>query len=144
MERPLSAARDALAAGRWAEARAFYENALQHAESAEACEGLSEALWWLNEVTGAIRMRERAYALARASGDAATAIRNATWISRLFAGFGNAAASDGWLARAESLADESGPTVERAYVELMRAKKAADAEAAECHAARALDIARDF
>jgi DNA-binding NarL/FixJ family response regulator len=144
MERSLCAARDALAAGRWIDARTLYENALQDAESAEACEGLSQALWWLDDVAEAVRMRERAYVLARAAGDAATAIRNATWISRLLASFGNAAASDGWLARAESLAEEAGPTIERAYVELMRAKKAADAETAECHAARALGIARDF
>lgn len=141
----LCAARDALAAGRWADARQQYEAALQERECAEALEGLSEALWWLNDVAGAIRARERAYALARASGDLAAAIRTAAWISRGHAtGYGNAAASDGWLARAESLAEEAGPTLERAYVEVMRAKKAGDPQTAECHAARALAIAREF
>ena len=141
----LSTARQALAVGDWAGARKLYEAALQEEECAEVFEGLSESLWWLNDATAAIRTRERAYTLARQSGDLAAAIRAAVWLSRGHAtGFGNAAASDGWLARAETLAEEAGPRVERAYVELMRAKKAGDPETAAGHASRALAIAREF
>ncbi|MDQ3693936.1 MAG: hypothetical protein M3464_09945 [Chloroflexota bacterium] len=40
---------EAIARGAWAEARASFEAALTHRETAETYEGLSWTVWWLND-----------------------------------------------------------------------------------------------
>jgi DNA-binding NarL/FixJ family response regulator len=98
--------------GRWAEARALFEDQLASEETPEACEGLSWAAWWLDDEETVFQARERAYRLYKQGGDAASAARMATWLAVDHLDFhGAAAVASGWLQRAHRLLDplEAGP-----------------------------------
>ena len=56
--------------------------------------------------------------------------------------FGNAAAANGWLQRAERLLDEAGPCSERGWFEQLRGKMTPDPAATARHARQAVEIAR--
>ena len=65
--------------GRWAEARARFEQAAGAEETPEAFEGLSWAAWWLDDAEAVFAARERAYHLYKEAGTCAGAARMATW-----------------------------------------------------------------
>ena len=109
---------------------------------AQALEAKSEELWWRDEVPESIAFRERAFARARECGDLRDAIRIAGWLAREHISLGNAAISDGWIARAERIAEEIGSCPEMVWIELIRAKRAPDAATCEQHAMRAWEIGR--
>ncbi len=133
----------ALARGDWAEARSQLEAAIVSRESALALEGLSEALWWLEEVGPSLAFRAQAYALFREAGEPCRAARVALWLARNYIGdFGNLAAAHGWLQRAERLVAEAGDCAERGWLEQLQSKLSADPAGAAEHADRALEIAR--
>jgi hypothetical protein len=58
----LATGHDALAAGRWEEARAAFAAALAVRETPEALDGMGVALWWLGETRASVTHTERAYA----------------------------------------------------------------------------------
>jgi DNA-binding NarL/FixJ family response regulator len=117
----------ALAAGEWERARAGFEVVLEGEPSPDAEEGLGRALWWLRNPDEAIVHMERAYAGFRDRGDAARAARSALWLSREYqAVHGNAAASNGWYARAEGLLRDAPPAAEHGWLALTRAERASD------------------
>jgi DNA-binding NarL/FixJ family response regulator len=136
----LEEAARALAAGDWEAARSRFEAALEERPSPEAHEGLGRALWWLQELDGAILHVEQAYAAFRDRGDRTRASRAALWLSREYlAGRGNAAASNGWYARAEGLLRGVAPTGDHGWLALTRAERTGDpaemrAIAEEAHA----------
>jgi ATP/maltotriose-dependent transcriptional regulator MalT len=133
----------ALRSGDWAGARALFEAAIAREETIPALEGLSDALFWLDEIGPSIDRRQRAYALYREAGDDCGAARVALFLARTyFSAYGNAAVGNGWLQRAERLLDEVGPCRERGWLEQLRAKTAPDAAATARHARRAVEIAR--
>jgi hypothetical protein len=74
----------ALAAGDWTGARAAFERALAGGESAEALDGLGQALWWLNELAEALELRQRAYAEFVRRGERGRAIGIAVFLAREF------------------------------------------------------------
>lgn len=97
---------EALEAGRWADARAAFEEALVGTGSADALAGLGDALFFLGDVGESVRCRERAYAASRRAGNVMEAIDSAVWLCLVYGmSLGNEAAARGWLARAESMAD---------------------------------------
>jgi LuxR family transcriptional regulator, maltose regulon positive regulatory protein len=101
-----------LRAGRWAAARAAFDEALADRETAEACEGLSWAAWWLDDAEAVFAARERAYRLYRGYGDPRGAARMATWLAVDQLDFHGAwSVAGGWLRRAHRLLDplEPGP-----------------------------------
>jgi DNA-binding NarL/FixJ family response regulator len=101
-----------LQAGRWAQARAVFQQAVVTDETPEALEGLSWAAWWLDDSDAVFGARERAYRLYKARGDRASAARMATWLAADQLDFhGAAAVANGWLRRAQRLLDplEPGP-----------------------------------
>ena len=133
---------EALAAGDWAGARAAFEAALAVEEFPEALDGLGRALWWLRESDKAVVYRERAYSGFRRDGQLARAARIALWLSREYAMvWGNEAAANGWLARAERLLVDVAPDAERGWLELARAERARDSDLSGRLAAAALDVA---
>src|SRR4029453_548511 len=69
----LATGRDALAAGRWEEARAAFAAALADGETPEALDGMGVALWWLGETRASVTLTERAYAGFRRAGDIVSA-----------------------------------------------------------------------
>src|SRR5215216_5217156 len=133
---------EALASGDWARARVAFDAALAIEEFPEALDGLGRALWWLRESEQAVVFRERAYSGFRRDGQLARAARIALWLSREYAlVWGNEAAANGWLARAERLLADIAPDAERGWLELARSERVRDPDAARRLAASALDVA---
>jgi DNA-binding NarL/FixJ family response regulator len=133
---------EALAAGEWAAARVAFESAVSVEESAEALDGLGRALWWLRESEQAVVFRERAYSGFRRDGQLARAARIALWLSREYAlVWGNEAAANGWLARAERLLADVAPDAEQGWLELARSERAREPAESARLAAGALDVA---
>lgn len=138
----VAAGYEALASADWAGARAAFESTLEVAESPEALDGLGRALWWLRDTRGAIVQRERAYAGFRRDGELARAARIALWLSREYAlAFGNDAAANGWLARAERLLRDVAPGAEQGWLDLARSERAATAEDSAALAESAMSVA---
>jgi hypothetical protein len=107
---------EALATGDWPAARAAFEAAVGAAELPEALDGLGRALWWLRDAEQAVVFRERAYSGFRRDGELARAARVALWLSREYAlVWGNNAAANGWLARAERLLADVAPDAEQGW-----------------------------
>ena len=133
---------EALACGDWAGARAAFEAALDVEEFPEALDGLGRALWWLRESEQAVVYRERAYSGFRRDGQLARAARTALWLSREYAlVWGNEAAANGWLSRAERLLADVAPDAEQGWLDLARAERAREPAAAVLLAASVLEIA---
>jgi hypothetical protein len=65
----LATAGEALAAGRWGEARASFEEIVEIEDSGEALFGLALALWWLRDPVNSVHLPERAFGLFRRKGD---------------------------------------------------------------------------
>jgi tetratricopeptide (TPR) repeat protein len=111
----------ALAAGDWTGARSAFEQALADGETAEALDGLGQALWWLNEPAEALELRQRAYAEFVRRRERPPAIGIAVFLAReFFTVHGNLAATTGWLARAQSLLEEEGACPQVVWLELTR------------------------
>ena len=116
---------EALRQGQWERARAGFEAALAHAESAEALEGLAEAAWWLEDASEVLSARQRAYHLFRRRGEDVNAGRMATEL-----GFDHAvfrlelAVANGWFQRAHRLLDEHSPVTEQVWLGLREAEVA--------------------
>jgi DNA-binding CsgD family transcriptional regulator len=148
----LAAAGSALGRADWAEARDLYERALAIAESAEGLEGLAVASWWQDDVTTAIKARERAYVLRQEAGQTLEAARLAGFLAWDHGAMrGATAVANGWLQRARRLASELPPSAEQGWLLLIEASFHLDTdpkavlrlstEAAEfAHAQGALDI----
>ena len=133
----------ALARGDWTGARKHFEASLDREETTAALEGLSEALFWLEEIGPSIERLTRAFLLHQEAGDACRAARAALWLAMsYFSALGNGAAGNGWLQRAERLLDHAGPCAERGWLVQLRGKMTPDAATAVGHAREALAIAR--
>jgi DNA-binding NarL/FixJ family response regulator len=142
-EDPVARGAAALAIGDWASARSHFEAALQREETPSTLEGLSDALYWLEELESSLDHRRRAYALYRARGDECGAARAAMWLARAyFSLYANGAVGNGWLGRAERLLNEAGDCSERGWLLQLRGKVIPDAAAAVDHARQAVAIAR--
>jgi DNA-binding CsgD family transcriptional regulator len=141
---PVHEGRAALARGDWAAARGAFREALSRADTPEACHGLAVAEEWAGNFEAAVRLYERAFAGYRARGETRQpAVIAGRELSFLHAAvFGNLAAANGWLARARSLADESGECVEAGWVELAEALATDDPDQIGAHAWAATVIAR--
>ncbi len=140
---PIARGATALARGDWASARSHFESALRREETAPALEGLSDALYWLEEFGSSIDHRRRSYALCRERGDVSRAARAAIWLARAyFSLYANAAVGNGWLRRAERILNEAGDCSERGWLVQLRGKVLPDAAAAVGHARQAVAIAR--
>jgi len=141
----VASGREALAAGRWVEARAAFGEALSHEASAEALAGLGEAAWWLGETTTAVQHLESAFAAFVRSGRYAEATFTAMNLYFTFRiSLGWRAVARGWLHRAARLVDENGLPALGGWVLLMTAHDSDDAVRSERAARGALERARDF
>jgi DNA-binding CsgD family transcriptional regulator len=135
----------ALALGDWTGARQHFEGSLEQRETPAALEGLSDALFWLEEIGQSIERRTRACTIYQESGDACRAARAALWLAMTYvSALGNVAAGNGWLQRAERWIEQAGPCAERGWLVQLRGKMTPDAATAVDHARAALEIARRF
>jgi uncharacterized protein HemY len=90
----LVSAGEALAAGRWQEARDGFEAALQIEESGGAVFGLALALWWLRDPVRSVQLQERAFAMFRRDRDQENAFLAAMYLCLGYdMTFGNLSAS---------------------------------------------------
>jgi DNA-binding CsgD family transcriptional regulator len=139
----LSRGTSALAGGDWAAARVCFEEAIRLKNTAEALDGMAQALFSDGDYAGAIDRGEQAFAAFRARGDDVRAAACARFVGYLYGVVhGNGAAMSGWLGRAVRLIDTAGDCPERARIELTRAVVAADPVARERHLAAAVEIAQ--
>ena len=143
---PLAPGEEALARCDWAAAKAAFEAALvEDPDDPRALDGLAMAVFWLGDLDAPRGLRERAYVEYRRRGDARRAAAAAVFVSGEYRISGeNAAAARGWLARAERCLEGVPLCSEHGAIELERAKLGSNAEVAEQHARRALEIARQL
>lgn len=133
----------ALKCGEWAAARTHFEAEIQRHETAQAVEGLAEALFWLEEIASSLEHRTRAYTLYWENGELCRAAHAALWLGMEYASaYGNMVVAGGWMQRAERLLNELPPCVEHGWLELFRGKMSGDIVAETRHAQSALEIAR--
>lgn len=124
----------------WEAARVHFEQVLERGESADALDGLGEALQWLGDYEGAITARERAFAAYRRRGRPLEASDQARWLAFLHgAVHGNEAAAMGWFARAEGLLDGLEEAPQHGWLALDRAPLARDRGERERLAARGIE-----
>jgi tetratricopeptide (TPR) repeat protein len=137
--------REALAAADWRRARVLFEQAAEFAETAEALDGLGEALQFGGEHARAIEVKERALAEYERRGLPAEAAELARWLAFLYVSVhGNPAAANGWMARAESLLEGVEECAAHGWLILDRAPWSSDASEREQLATEAIAIARRY
>ena len=143
---PLADGLAALEARDWATARSLLEQAVADERGValpEVLDGLADARWWGGDVAAAIEARELAVGRWRALGQIDRAVRGAVWIAIEYAdAIGHEAASDGWFARARTLAGGKPTRGASGWIALGRAALAADPTEQAESAAAALDAAR--
>jgi DNA-binding CsgD family transcriptional regulator len=141
----IAAGRRALAAGDWDAARDCFEQAAALGETAEVLDGLGEAMQFGGEQRRAIELKERAFAEYERRGLRAEAAELARWLAFLYASVhGNAAAANGWMARAESLLEGVEECAAHGWLMLDRAPWTSDASERERFATAAIAIARRY
>ncbi len=141
----LESARAAFARGEFAAACELYEAALAGEPSAEALDGLGEALWFSGDIDAGIARREEAYAELRRSGEVARAAEIALWlVIEQATSLGNQTAAGGWFKRAERMLGEAPLCPAHAQLEVHRAQQAPNAATAQRHFERAREIAREL
>jgi DNA-binding CsgD family transcriptional regulator len=136
---------EALAAADWQAARVSFEQALEESETAEALDGLSQALHFQGDYDAAIEVKERAFAAYRGEGRPADAADTARWLAFLHGTYhGNYAVASGWMGRAQSLLEDVDECAAHGWLILDGAVFSRDAREREQCAASALTIARRF
>ena len=133
----------ALEAARWDAARTSFEAALSAEESADAREGLGQALWFLGSVEEGIAARERAFEEYVRDGRCDHAARVAVWVSHQYLVSGRASAARGWLSRAQRALDGTDRCAGHGWAAVERARRESVEECAE-HAQKAMSIAREL
>jgi DNA-binding NarL/FixJ family response regulator len=145
VDRALHEGWDALAAADWQAARGVFEQALAESETAEALDGLSQALHFQGEYDAATEVKERAFAAYRREGRPADAADTARWLAFLHGTYhGNYAVAGGWMGRAKSLLEDVDECAAHGWLILDGAVFSRDAREREQCAVSALAIARRF
>jgi DNA-binding NarL/FixJ family response regulator len=127
----------------WVSARDAFEAVLAAGESAEARDGLGQAMWFLGDIAGGIAMRERAFDEHVRDGRCDDAARLAVWVSHQHLIAGRSSAARGWLARSERALEEVDGCAGHGWVAVERARHAGSVEEQIAHARRAMEIARE-
>ena len=139
----LSEGMQAMERADWESARTAFEAVLASGESADARDGLGQAMWFLGDVAGGIAMRERAFEEHVRAGRCDDAARVAVWVSHQHFIGGRASAARGWLARSERALETVGDCAGHGWVAAERARHAGSVEEQIAHARRAMEIARE-
>ena len=127
----------------WAAARIAFAAVLESGESAEARDGLGQALWFLGDVAGGIAMRERAFEEYVRAGRCDDAARMAVWVSHQHLIAGRVSAARGWLARSERALENIEGCAGHGWLAVERARHAGSVEEQIAQARRAMEIARE-
>ena len=136
---------EALRAADWQTARSCFDQALDQAESAEALDGLSQAVHFLRDYDLATELKERTFAAYRQEGNSVKAADTARWLAFLHGTYdGNYAAASGWMGRAKSMLDDVPECAGHGWLVLDSAVFSESAAERENCAVSALAIARRF
>ncbi len=139
----LDAARTALDRAQFDTARELFEAALEEKRSADALDGLGQALWFLCEIDAAIGLREEAFAAFRRAGQFGKAAEIALWlVVEHGTSLGNEAAAGGWFKRAERILAEVPLCPAHAELEVHRGQRCSDPNDAVTHFERAAEIGK--
>ena len=133
---------EAMERGDWPGARRAFEAVLAEGESADAREGLGQALWFLGEVAEGIASRELAFEEHLRAGHCNDAARVAVWVSHQYLIAGRESAARGWLARCERALEGLDGCAGRGWLAVERARHSSDVEEQIAHARRAVQIAQ--
>jgi DNA-binding CsgD family transcriptional regulator/tetratricopeptide (TPR) repeat protein len=145
VDRLLRGGWEALAGAEWQVARSSFEQAMAEAETAEALDGLSQAVHFQGAYDTAIELKERAFAAYRRDGRPAEAADTARWLAFLHGTYhGNYAVASGWMARAQSLLEGVDECAAHGWLILDGAVFSRDSKEREQCAASAMAIARRF
>jgi LuxR family transcriptional regulator, maltose regulon positive regulatory protein len=117
----LALATAALGRGDWAGARDAYQQALAVGETAATLEGLAHACWWLRDDVTTIDSHRKAFRLYLEAGDQLSAARVAISLARDHILQGERSIANGWVARAERLLADAGPSGESAWLWIIKA-----------------------
>jgi DNA-binding NarL/FixJ family response regulator/lipopolysaccharide biosynthesis regulator YciM len=139
----LQEGRLAMERGDWQAAREAFEAVLEDGESADAREGLGQALWFLGEVAEGIASRERAFEEHLRAERCSDAARVAVWVSHQHLIAGRASAARGWLARSERALGGIEGCAGRGWVAVEQARHSTSVDEQIGHARRAIEIARE-
>ena len=135
----------ALAAADWQAARECFEEAAAKSETAEALDGLSQAIHFQGDYDRAIEVKERAFAAYRRAKQPVEAADTARWLAFLHGTYhGNYAVASGWMGRAQSLLEDVEECAAHGWLVLDGAVFSRDSKEREQCAASALTIARRF
>jgi DNA-binding CsgD family transcriptional regulator/tetratricopeptide (TPR) repeat protein len=128
----LAAGRAALGEARWEAARSAFAAAVDVEVSGDALLGLSESLWWLGDLHGAVTHRERAFERFRDAGDMMQAALAALYTSLDYRKqYGDTATAAGWLAQAARIVDGNGLEELRGWLLFLSSFNSDDAVEAE-------------
>jgi DNA-binding CsgD family transcriptional regulator len=131
--------------GDFTTARDLFAAALEAKGSAEALDGLGQALWFLCDIDAGITRREEAYAAFREAGHLEKAAEVALWlVVEHQTSLGNEAAASGWFNRAERILADLPLCPSHAELEVHRGQRASDPADAVRHFERAVDIGRQL
>ena len=137
--------REALATADWERAGALFAQAAEIGETAEVLDGLGDALQFGGEHARAIEVKERAFAAYERCGRRAEAAELARWLAFLHVSvYGNVAAANGWMARAESVLEGVEESAAHGWLMLDRAPWTSDAAERKRFATAAIAIARRY
>ncbi len=129
----------------WAAVQAEHEAAIAGGGRGEAYQGLALALFWQNNLEGALRAMEHAYALFRREAEHGRAAWAALWLAGQYARLkGNPSVARGWVAKCERHLSRAEPSAETGRVILVRALATNDPAGIEIGAERAMEIAHRF
>ena len=129
----------------WAAEQAEHEAAIAAGAGGDAYQGLAIALFWQQDLNGAIRAMENAYVRFRRQSDHGRAAWAALWVGGQYLRHkGNRAVAAGWIARSKRLVAQAEPSAEMGRVILMHALATGDPAEIERATEQAMALTRQF
>lgn len=137
--------REALGRGDGVAARVAFERARESSETGDVLSGLADAAYLRHDYLASIDLWEQAYAAYRKDGDGVGAVRVARELAYMNGAYaGNAAAMQGWTARAKTLLASTDETAERGWVVLSQAMFEPDRPTKDALLREAIEIGERF
>jgi DNA-binding CsgD family transcriptional regulator len=132
----------AFARADWDAAGRVFQEVVDTEPSAEAFDGLGQALLWAGDEERAVEVRAKAFGAYRRERNPEAAANVAWHLAAEYRIAGNPSLANGWLSRAERILEECGECPARGWVQIELSKRSASPEDAERHALEAMELSR--